>query len=536
MLDTERPEEPPKSQEIRKRTGKSSSEPAWQQVKTALGRLLRPYKQVLELASSALFVACLVHWLTPLVAPLETPSRMVLALAGAHLNGASNPQLDLADRLLVLKIDRSTFRAHASTNNAFEFNGITPLDRCVLRERLKDSLQAMPDLRVLGIDLDLSPTGLVGQDQCGQDILKLLGERKGLKSFLILPVDKEERKTLTKWREQVQDHGLFLANPDLLIEYGIVRRHELVSVHTGSKSERILCPSLGVAMAGPASELKLTREPGVNWRQGLESCFDPTLDVDESTRTLNTEKLSRDEHNIAYQHIGKRLAVPEALESAASFKPLREQLQRPGIEKVRWAILGADFDRSDSFRTPLGELSGVEVHAAIASDPAEGVSHIWGFILDILLGMAFGWFVHHVWRHYFDQRLGLHPSTYVDADKRAYLILLGLLLVWLLLALLILPSLSLMVLLSASLWINPVPMLIGMSIDAFVVGSVKVALELMQHSHPKSHLKSPHPAAHTPHRRRGPLLKFWHDALKWAPLATWVILVLGTAVASWMDH
>ncbi len=549
MLDQERAGEPSKHQHASSRAAKVGRAAALQQLQHALGRLLHPYQELIKLARSALFLACLVHLLGPLLAPLETPSRMVLALAGAHLGAASNPQLDLADRLLVLKLDRSTFRARATPNQVLEFNGISPLDRCVLRERLKDMLKAMPNLKVLGLDLDVSPTGQAGQDQCGQDILQLLAGKEGLKSFLILPVDKEDRRELTAWRKQVQAQGLFLANPDLLVEYGLVRRHELVSVHVDKGSSRPLCPSLGVAMAGPAHELQLTRSPGDTWRQALEACFDPSLDMDEDSVPLGHHPLVRHEHNIAFQHISKRLAVPEINEAETSIKPLAEQLKRPGIEKVRWAILGADYDRSDSFRTPLGELSGVEVHAAIATDPAESVSHFWGLLLDVSLGIGFGWFVHQVWQRYFNQKLGLSASPFVDADKRAYVLLIGLLAVWLLLALLVLPALSLGALLWGSLWINPVPMLIGMSVDAFVLGSVAGALHLMHHSTHTAHEGKPHSIArpntevhstvhssksqapHPAHRRRGPIRMAWHGFLARAPKWIWRVVVVGTALS-----
>lgn len=547
MSNSERPIKPPNSRE-HKRQGSLSPISLWRQGKAALLRALKPHEKLVNLAVPALFVGCVVHLLSPLLAPLETPSRMVLSLAGAHLTGASDPKLDLADRLLVLKIDRATFRARASVNNPLQFNGISPLDRCVLLDRLGGVLEAMPKLEVLGIDLDLSPTGQPGQDQCGLNILKLLGEKKELKSILILPIDAEERAASDDWRKAVREHKLALASPDLLTEYGLVRRHELLTWHSEAGQGHLpkpLCPSLGVAMAIASPELRLHQDLPKGLADSLGSCFEAKWDAERAALQAGFEKLERDEHNIAFQHLGKRLAVPEPVGADASFKPLSEQLKRPGIEKVRWAILGADFDRSDSFRTPLGELSGVEVHAAIATDPAESVSHGLSFVLDFLLGMAFGWFVHHVWRHYFDQRLGLHPSTYVDAEQRAYLILVGLLLVWLLLALLILPALSLTALLKASLWINPVPMLIGMSVDAFIVGSVKVALELLEHSGKKAHEDTkrsntqareeqapPDPTAkrHTApssHRRRGRWLLWWHGCLEAGPwLAWWAVLLL----------
>ncbi|MET0517559.1 MAG: hypothetical protein ABW005_01870, partial [Burkholderiaceae bacterium] len=159
------------------------------------------------------------------------------------------------------------------------------------------------------------------------------------------------------------------------------------------------------------------------------------------------------------------------------------------------------YDRTDEYLTPLGMLSGVKIHAATAlslSSKWEGLN----FLIDIALGLVFGLCVHGFWHRYFQQRLGLvHPvdpanaATPTDATAAtaaggadtaspglAYLWLVGLLLFWLVLGLALLPLLSIAALRWAGLWISPVPMLIGMTVDAFVMGSVQTATQLLPDS------------------------------------------------------
>ncbi|MCV2351458.1 hypothetical protein [Paucibacter sp. Y2R2-4] len=490
-------------------------------------KLAPQYKKIVALLMSALFVASAVHLLGPVLNPLESPAQLALRLASTHLNGASDPNADLSKRLLVLKIDRQTFLAKASPQSHQQFNGTSPLDRCVLRNYLQATLEAIPDLEVLGIDVDLSPTGLAGQDGCAEEILDLLSKKEKLKSVLILPVEKQDREEHRFWPGYLRSKGLHVAHPDLLLEFGLVRRHLEVS-----DGYRNLGAEMHWARFVPEKKyIRPTASCTCNDEQGLplpregRQCKYANANLKCEPETAPVDGDAKHERNIAFHLIAHRLAVPEKDPVSGKIKPLWEQLQRPGIKKVHWAILGADYDRSDSFRTPLGEVSGVEVHATIAVEPDEEHWKWLSFAIDVLLGMLFGYVVHHIWTHYFERRLDLHTPKYPDSAQRAYLILIGLGLLWLLLALLALPALSVTALLWGGIWINPVPMLIGMSLDAFVVGSVKVSLELMK--------KKAQPGAAAPQVGHPPptpdsrpcWLRLWHGVLNNAPMACWVLVL-----------
>ena len=47
-----------------------------------------------------------------------------------------------------------------------------------------------------------------------------------------------------------------------------------------------------------------------------------------------------------------------------------------------------------------------DVHAAIALEPHEAHDERLDFVIDVILGVAFGALVHRIWGWYFDQRLG----------------------------------------------------------------------------------------------------------------------------------
>lgn len=397
------------------------------------------------LLRSALFIASLVLLCEPLLVPLELPARIVVGQLAAQAEAQAEARN--APTLAVLKLDRQTFLG--------EFGGRRPLDRCVLKAHLGRLLDALPELAHLGLDLDLSDTGDAAQDACAVDILGLLKAQPRLSSTLILPVDAQDRRESAAWRQRVRDAGLALADPRVLREFGVVRRHWL---NEGA------CPTLGQALAAarPAAS---------------PACFDPARDLDELDGRHHGS-----ERNIAFHALVRGAWVP-GLGDDGQLLPLAAQIaalgREPGVKRV---LLGAHFDASDEHLTPIGPLAGVEVHAAVALNPGEQPSHVAGFLLDVSLGLAFGFFVHALWGRYFKQLLGhgcVAPT--LTGQGLAYLWPLLLLLAWLPLAFGLLPWLSLRVLLGWGTWINPVPMLVGMSVDAFVLGSVAAAVHHAGH-------------------------------------------------------
>ena len=199
---------------------------------------------------------------------------------------------------------------------------------------------------------------------------------------------------------------------------------------------------------------------------------------------------------------------------------------------IRAVILGGTYgSREDVFTTPVGRLHGVSVHAAIAAQTERKVPHLLEFGLEVALGaLFFGPLTHSLWKRYFNQSVGhdnppfwwstffmaLVGSAVLGAvllvlagyleEWGAGLVAIALLALtlvmlptagpasgqhrayrWLVLFALLMASLIMLGLLAAvavyaslGFWLSPVPIAIGMSIEAAVTSSVHTASHLLK--------------------------------------------------------
>ncbi|TXI24909.1 MAG: CHASE2 domain-containing protein [Roseateles sp.] len=426
---------------------------------------------VIKLLVAALFVASSVQLLDRWLVPLDLSARLVVAHAAAAQ--ADVPE-HFAPPTAVLQIDREHFDR--------DYGGRTPLDRCRLRDDLPVVLKALPGVHALGLDLDLSDLppdradakpGADGlkpneaQNRCACQLLDWLkawrdvpGETRRV--ALILPVDRQDRERSGAWRREVAQRGLELADPRLVQEFGLVRRHWL---NPGA------CPTLGQWMGLPPEQANQA------------ACRDVKQDREELVGDAHHA------HNISFHRAVAQVRVPDPDASGWEQQWQALAAQQP---PVRQLFVGARFDASDDFLTPLGTMAGVEVHAAIAQNPRERVEHLWGFPLDLLLGVVLGAGVTWCWGRYFHQRL----STRLPRRQLAFWWLVLLALVWGLL-LIALPMGAQQILQRLDVWVSPVPMLLGMTLDALVLGSVEVATARLEaregHHHEPLHEAWPAP-------------------------------------------
>lgn len=453
------------------------------------------------LLKSALFLAASVFLCEGMLLPLDVSARVLVGQLAAQAEAQpltsawrDNPRPTLA----VLKIDPWTFR--------HEFNGMQPLDRCVLKCHIEKLLELRPDLQQLGLDLDLSPTRQPALDQCTDQIVDMLKRQKdkGLQATLIIPVDKQDREESAAWREAVKDAGLAMADPRVVREFGIVRRH-------WKNDGR--CPTLGQALA-VADTAEAAASAHASAVASAAACYEPKRDLDE----LHTQPhATKAERFISYHALIRGAWVPGLREDQQMLR-LGEQIEAVGsLPNIRRVILGADFDASDEHLTPVGPLAGVEVHAAVALQPDEKANHVIGLVIDVFFGLLCGWGVHKVWTRYFSQLLGDgHQRPTLSGQALAYGWPTLLMAAWLVLVVFLLPLGSLLVLLWWTVWINPVPMLVGMTVDAFVLGSLASAI------HHAGHQVEPLP---DPERSR------WKNVAacllsRLPALAWWLVLVL----------
>jgi hypothetical protein len=406
------------------------------------GRWLRFWRWLAPFLVPALFVASLVHGMERLeILPLDAPARLIVSnFAANDALDAAQPKAGQDDDFAILKIDHDTFEAPP-------YNGTSPLNRCALQKDV-ESLLALRTLRVLGIDFDLSPVKDTQQQGCTERLLDSLQAfvRKGPdhQVALILPVDLQDRRTQTAWLREVHERGLLLADPDLSMQVGMVHQHV---------DDEKRCPGLGVAMSGTAKRPERT---------------------DRQTNCLHAEgdgtRPEAEARNIDFLRLAR---LKHYFDASKGLSAQIEQWQKDG-EKIARVILGPGYDRADEFMTPLGDLNGVEIHAAIALEPDMKRKAALDFGIDVLLGIAFGRLFHVFWHRYFNQRLSWHGSR--ASPRTAYLWLVAMAAASVA-ALYMLGWVSMFFYVHWSTWMSPTPMAIGMLLDALVLGSVHTVVE-----------------------------------------------------------
>ena len=436
---------------------------------------------------SALFIACLIHAWHGLVQPVDLPLRAVIgnvvswtaspAGPAGNLSGASTPLRNFA----LIKLGSERFRSH--------YQGNSPLDRCALLQDLGGVL-ASKTLQLLAIDLDLSPSTQRAQrnnagDACSCDArLDQLMIDNARRVLLILPLDRHrlrddsgpaeaiELAAQQTWLKKMKAGQVEFARPELDLQFGMVRQHVL-------QFEPQPTPDLT-----PAPGMQPKPEPGLGVATAQAICA-----MDRTTPSLmrycaGVQALGRvaegDARQISLHLLVNQLPLHNRLLLSAQTGPSLDQ------QEIRYALLGASYSPDDEPLTPIGRLAGMEVHAAIAANPNEAESHWLGLLIDVMLGIGFAYFVHFFWRRYFKQRLA-GAAQQVSALGHP-------LLAYRWLVLLLALSLVLLLLLGWAsawalagnlpwaengLWISPAAMLVGILIDAFVVGGVHTAEQLL---------------------------------------------------------
>lgn len=465
-----------------------------------------------HLLMSALFMASIVH-LAHLHTLLEVPAHLAIGNLVAHwIDEPDGRPVSLA----VLELDRQHYRDR--------YGGRSPLNRCQLKEDVEAVLKKFPKLQVLALDFDLSPApaapflkaadrGTDGESGCDEALLNTLeGATKGMRVIAILPVDPDDRANSSKWRAAMQSREIYLAEPTITVELGAVRQYT---------DDAARCPSLGravnLAIHKPAELDERQAHCLTDSKENVESAEATELSIDFH-RLLNDAWLPRGDADQ-----GSRLEGFDKQLERISLGDGRKQFQ--GSRDVRQVLLGPGYDSTDEYLTPLGLLSGVRIHAAIALGSSRTVELL-NFALDVLLGVVFGHWVHGLWNRYFKQRLGHARGHHPDL---AYLWIVGLGLVWALLALLLLPALSIVAMRWLGLWISPVPMLIGMSIDAFALGSIVSARDLLSGPQTVAH-RGFSWAAVPKHPLRSLGLALPH--LAWWLVVGWVVIGLAKSLFS----
>jgi hypothetical protein len=362
----------------------------------------------------------------------------------------------------------------------------TPLDRCQLladlgavyaamdrRNRQRDAVSTKSPtvsaqrLDLLVVDLDLSPAPGLATDegrksaeaQCERDLHRLIAQahsRWRIRTVLMAPfesVDSGFRAVKEEWRKDLEGQSVTFGRAVLPVEYGLVIK-------------QYCAPDL---MAVSAYDLWSQRMQANKEAYEVNECIEAARDPARHVKG-------------ASQHIDPRRylsgAVPVAVSAAPGFS---SQLDRAlgtdssastatnGAE-FQAVFFGAAYGEGDTFVTPLGELYGVEIHAASFLsflDPLSADNLLAELLADIVFGFVFGFVIAFFWEQYFRLRLS------EDSDRRLIApVVLGGLGASVALVAFVLTIVSWLLLARFGIWSSPIPMAIGMLIESFVSGSV----------------------------------------------------------------
>ncbi len=387
-------------------------------------------------------------------------------VAIGNLAGVPQASGERSAKALVVLIDQA-----AAESRYFDRS---PLDRCRLREDLATVYSAMdrrnqrPDaqrLDILVVDLDLSPArwletaegAKTEEPRCELELHQLIAgaySKWQIRTVLMNPFDavdarlKEAQRT---WRKKLEDEKsnteVKFGRATLPVEYGLVIKQ--------------YCDPDTLAASAYALAKKSSKS--------RKSCIDDVKDPSDRSRRES-------------QHIDPRkylsAVVPIAIGATHDFGTRLDSTL--GIDQpsnaadnqadFRAVFFGAAFGEGDTFVTPLGELYGVEIHAAgflSWLEPISANNRLPELLADIVFGFLFGFLIALCWKWYF--RLRLSKDSDLQLSAPIVLVFLG---AGVGLVALMLTYVSWRLLAGFGIWASPIPMAIGMLIESFASGPV----------------------------------------------------------------
>jgi hypothetical protein len=266
-------------------------------------------------------------------------------------------------------------------------------------------------------------------------------------------VDTGVKTAKAAWKRDLEGSGVTFGRAVLPVDYGLVIK-------------QYCAPD---AMAVTAYDLWTQRKRANNEAREVNECIEAARDPARKSKG-------------ASQHIDPRRYLSGVVPIAASAQPgFDGQLDRalgsdpsanptPGGARFHAVFFGAAYGEGDTFVTPLGDLYGVEIHAASFLsflDPLSADNHLAELLADIVFGFVFGFVIAFFWEQYFRLRLS------DDSDRRLIApVVLGGLGIAVALVAFVLTIVSWLLLARFGIWSSPIPMAIGMLIESFVSGSV----------------------------------------------------------------
>ncbi len=354
----------------------------------------------------------------------------------------------------------------------------SPLYRCQLESDLKEVYAAMrrfndrstandaKKLDLLVIDLDLSPARWLATELgsetpeagCESRLHQLIVDEAKEKSHpirtvLMNPFDQVTADGYTKgthaeWRTLNATPNVTFGSAALPLEYGLVIKQYCDADTLAAK-----------AVFARTAELPIRKE----------NCVDKAIERKLKPRT---KKELIDPRKYLAGVVAIATAVPGNQESELLSSRLDQTLTDDNFVAV---FFGAAFGDEDAFLTPLGDLYGIEIHAASylsLLQPLRG-HELAELLVDIVFGFVFGYFIAWCWKRYFELKLSndsahwLYAPFYLLALAGGVCVIAGLLTV-----------VSWALLVCGGIWASPIPMAVGMVTESFVSGSVAQGIDV----------------------------------------------------------
>lgn len=372
----------------------------------------------------------------------------------AFLFAASNSmQVTPAEpKAVVIGIDQNTFEQ--------DFFEQSPLNRCAMAEKLRAIYAAHPAQLIIDFDLSPSLAGVLAgtadasrEKACESQLYAVLQTHAMASRTILLapaPVSNAAAQAAKQsWRSALSAQGVLFGDGMLPVQFGFVQQQY---AHTGTLAAVANSGAGGVAAHDQKGSVTLHPV-----QRATDDTASRIVAANEGTHTaltpLNFRAYGRDVRSLSWSEW--RSAAPAlALEGKTVF-------------------FGAAYGSDDRFLTPIDDLYGVDLHAAAfvsLRNPISVTSAGASMLLDIVIGMIFGATVAIFWNRYLAARVQ-QDDAHQGRRAFAFLWLWGLVALYLVLLWVLMYAATYLVA-TFNIWTSPLPMALGMGIDAFIMGAI----------------------------------------------------------------
>jgi hypothetical protein len=376
-----------------------------------------------------------------------------------------------------------------SETHAQRYSARSPLNRCELFKDISLLYEASP--QVLAIDIDISPApGLTRsrpaprrgatrtQGDCEYELYALIKRQdpEVTRTVLMAPareIGDKVRGRVCAWQADMLASGVEFGGADLRVNNGMTleqsddERTFGAAVHRARKQEQLTGAQRDVLLHECTSAAQPAQPAGRSKRINALLYGSSICPVPLKVKGAAAQQTSREDG------LGSETQCPASTTAGpgefstrlnAALKPVRPRI----------LFFGAGYGEDDVFFTPVGMLYGVEVHAAAYLSRLHPIDEKEWISLtgDILIAFLFSFSISFCWQQYFRNRMSGRAR---DRELAAW---------WVIMLLAVFAVLvyvtcvvSFLAMRGAGIWLSPVPIAIGMLLDAFVLGSVHVAID-----------------------------------------------------------